>query len=132
MPRSRTIIEQHEQILLSIERLKIAAAWKGGGLSEPHLRKVVAIDLEELGALLAEHFAFEENGGYMHWILNHKPELQGEADRLQHQHGNILAEVNGLRNRAESVDINELKSSVLLILDHLASHEAAEGKFLRQ
>ncbi len=89
---------------------------------------------EELGALarlLAVHFAFEEQGGYMQWIVDARPEMKPETERLQRQHQEILSEVAALQGRLADAPESELKIAVGRVSEQISTHDSAETSLLR-
>ena len=88
--------------------------------------------LDTVRAQLAVHFAFEEDGGFMHYLRVARPALAPVIDRLQSEHREILAVLTrvsaGLNNGLSWADVRATLTSVL---EHLANHELDERKLLR-
>ena len=126
MPQRKAIGEQHEEIMLALQRLRVAAAWDGNMLSEAHLRRVLVLDLEGLLDLLRAHFAFEEEGGYLSWLVEGRPETKPEVDRLEREHAVILGKLEDLVRGAETAALVSMKDGIIEVLQSLEKHEAAE------
>lgn len=83
-------------------------------------------------AQLAAHFAFEENGGFMHYLRFARPALAPKVDRLQSEHREFLAVLTRvsaeLNNGFSGADV---RATITSVLEHLANHELDERQLLR-
>ena len=88
--------------------------------------------IDTVRAQLAVHFAFEEDGGFMHYLRVARPALAPWIDRLEGEHREILAVLTrvsaGLNNGLSCADV---RSTVTSVLEHLANHEFDEHELLR-
>jgi iron-sulfur cluster repair protein YtfE (RIC family) len=89
--------------------------------------------VENLRDILAEHFAAEEQDGYLSSALAVAPNLQRQVNELQSQHGHLLEALNDLINRLKMSEppfqswqaaYRELEA----ILADLRRHERAENE----
>ena len=100
----------------------------GGGWREELLRAVKA-----LGPRLRGHYAREEGGGLFDSIRQADPNAAHACDRLQRQHGELLAAVEALAHDLERTprDSREaLVGRVQALLDALSHHEREENALI--
>ena len=97
----------------------------------------VAQTLQRLHRELEHHFAQEEAGGCLDEAVSRCPRLSGEAKRVEAEHPDILAEVNGLIQLATSQEPNDesrlaIQKGFERLYQRLLSHEAAENRILAE
>jgi hemerythrin len=86
---------------------------------------------------LAHHFTEEEAGGCMDEAVSHCPRLAAEVERIEAEHPDLLAQLDGLIVEAADLD-KSVKHRVAFenAFDNLCrqihAHEAAENSILRQ
>lgn len=92
-------------------------------------RLVECIDV--VRAQLGVHFAFEEDGGFKHYLLVVRPALTPTINRLLSEHTEILAVLTkvsaGLNNGLSCADA---RTTVTSVLEQLADHELDEHQLL--
>lgn len=127
---TRAIQQQHDEVLTHLDRLDRLFHGDGRGVDHARARVLVRQHLEALQAVLASHFAAEEEGGYMAEILAPRPELSARAATLEGQHAEILRTL--ARTLASLPDarlaVIEGKLSELVVM--LRSHESAERRLV--
>ncbi len=92
--------------------------------------------VEELHGLLAEHFAEEENGGYLAQALAIAPQFTKEAGELQKQHGEVLDAINDFSRRLEMSEPpfdswQQARDEFEGIIADLRQHERAENEIVQ-
>ena len=100
-------------------------------------------DLEVVRSLFArlaervkEHFASEETGGYFDEIIEIAPRLSGEADRLQHEHAELLEVAEQLADNirhAQNSPIwwKAIRFDFESFIRRCEEHEAAENRLVQ-
>lgn len=117
------------------ERLRrIEREWTGK--PDQALPRVVS-DLEALRADLADHFEEEESGGCLDEAVSRQPRLGRNADRLQCEHPELLANldrlINTLKGRAQPHQQPDAsKVEFRRFAEQLHAHEAAENRILER
>ena len=77
---------------------------------------------------LRRHFDFEERDGYLKVVLESRPGLGRQVEKLRMQHGAILTELQGLIEEPDE----HLASGVNRLLKVIRKHEAAESDLLQE
>src|SRR5688572_13350252 len=99
--------------------------------TDPSCWSRAAMMLSQLGEYLRQHFAHEEEGGYLEEAIAHLPRLGPPADKLERQHGALLhrwSRVEECLHAAHTVDSWEtLKSEFSRFADLLEAHEQGEN-----
>jgi hypothetical protein len=93
---------------------------------------------------LQDHFAFEEDGGYMSDVVAHRPELAGKIAELHRQHRQLAVMLEELvssleRDASHGAETRngraplpaEFIDGLLKLLDALEAHERAESSLFR-
>lgn len=87
--------------------------------------------IDTVRAQLGVHFAFEQDGGFKHYLWAAHSPLAPEIDRLQREHTEILAVLTkisaGLNNGLSCADV---RNTVTSVLEQLANHELDEHQLL--
>jgi hypothetical protein len=79
---------------------------------------------------LREHFAAEEQEGYFGALVEEKPELRSQIERLRVEHREIAALAAELEAGSPAWDA-ERQSRLGRLLDRFRDHERAEAKMLQ-
>jgi iron-sulfur cluster repair protein YtfE (RIC family) len=91
--------------------------------------------LEGLRTELARHFAEEEEGGSPEEAVSLHPSLNRDVTRLEHEHPELLAEldrlIDRLRPTAQAPTLSA-EGEYRRFADRLRRHEAAENRVLQQ
>lgn len=127
------------QLVRTVEGAFSAAAdqgWKG----ERTLQVV-----ERLAAVrdfMRDHFAREEEGGYLDEAISHAPRLGPEAARLERQHPQLLGKINDAYDEALKQHSSPregdpfawptIQETTHAVLKELLTHEAGENQLLMQ
>ena len=102
----------------------------GDWISELRLR------FEHLRAHLTKHMALEEHDGYMKTVVEIRPTLSPEVDRLQHEHeeiGQIMASVHEAVEALKPVDrllVRDCCRRIDNLLHYIEHHESDENLLL--
>jgi len=112
------------------------ASGAGSNWSEPSVKAVVK-HLEVLQKHLQEHFAREEEGGYLEEALVHAPRLKTEAKRLLAEHPQLLkrfaaAVAAAGSSRTTHAQWPSLAKQLNDAVDALVAHELGENRLLQQ
>ena len=93
--------------------------------------------VKELRAELAHHFEEEESGGCLEEAVTRRPSLSHEATRLEHEHAELLAQLDrlietlgGPQHSLASLQAREAEFRGLA--KQLRAHEAAENHILEE
>jgi len=96
----------------------------------PHTRKALSCVLDMLLRLLPSQFAMEEHGGYLCGVTEEFPTWYEKVEALRDEHGELYAELLGLRSELDAGDFQSsaerLQQRLADWMEHLASHEEAE------
>lgn len=93
------IHHEHERLETLIAELK----WALLKPSIAHLSLIREL-MDELAALLADHFAHEEQGGYFDELVDLNPTVSAHVERLQAQHRQMLASVQKINRQLRHAD----------------------------
>lgn len=101
-----------------------------------HVRQALAL-LDSFETALREHFAFEEEGGYLADVLEVAPRLSRRARRLEQSHAGFQARLERLlelaRNATGAPDKwARARRELARFLASLREHEDAENTLVRQ
>ena len=125
--RASAVEADHAHLRDAWKRLRQLAAAEG---PEAEQRAELWPLILEFGRELREHFAAEEEGGYFGALLDERPELSSQIERLRIEHQEIAALIAGLE--ASSPGWNaELGLQLGQLLDRFQQHERAEAKMLQ-
>lgn len=121
-------------LVRGVERLLDAARAASWGRSEAH---ELLLALENLGSHLREHFAEEEEGGYMEEALALAPRFGAQAQRLLSEHPVMLEQMARLMELARhccehSQAGPELDRLLREFFATLRAHDAAENKIIQE
>lgn len=97
-------------------------------------REELSRQLCELRDQLREHFAQEEQGGYMEEALSRAPKFSALAAELERQHPLLLAEATQLAHlagTAPAADLPRFLTRTQEFCAALARHEGAEARILQ-
>ncbi len=88
---------------------------------------------EHIRAHLHKHLALEEQGGYLAVVLERRPTLSHEVERLQHEHSEFSRMMNGIRDALEEITasdrllIRDCCHRINDFLSYIEHHEAQEN-----
>ena len=132
MSIARRIWEQHRDLMLQVDRLKVLAAGDTTVLPEHRLRELLSHDVERLRQRLRQHFAFEESSGYLRPVLNRRPEMADQVEGLRQQHQDVLARLLSIsESLSKGGDLPAAREGLAAVLQDLADHERKEGELLQ-
>jgi hypothetical protein len=125
---------EHRKLHGTLQRIQ--RDWPGAGaeIQIPGHPSLVIQELRELRTHLAGHFAEEEGGGCLEEAVCRCPKLGPEADRIESEHPNLLAELDDII--ARSVSGTELgqpsyvAQEFQVFAQKLHAHETAENHLL--
>ena len=103
--------------------------WKGERTSQ------VVEQLAALRGFVRDHFAQEEEGGYLEEALSHAPRLGPEAARLERQHPQLIAKISdvcdlALKQHGDPLAWPTIQENAHAAFKELLNHEAGENQLL--
>lgn len=125
------IVADHQVLRREAAGLLVRA--EHGGSLDRALSVALVADLSRLCEHLREHFALEEDDGYLHEVVGQRPDLQSRADRLQRQHGLLLAEGEALIRQLLGARVpHDTLARLVRLLEALRRHEIAEHDLFQE
>lgn len=126
---------QHREMRRLVQKLRHVLNHERPWSRELAKKAVAAI--EALVVHLNEHFAQEEEGGYLEQALAVAPRFSDEAKDLLAQHGMMLQQIGEtLQTAKRSVEDpaawTALRTETRELLRNLVAHETAENKIVQQ
>lgn len=102
----------------------------------PERPREIARRMQELRAALATHFNNEECAGFFDQIVARAPQLSRQAQRLTHEHLDLLEELDSLARAAEIATseatlLSELSLRFRTFSKKLMHHESEENGMLQ-
>lgn len=122
------------QLVRAVDVALAAAAdqgWKGQRTSH------VVEQLVTLCDFMRDHFAQEEEGGYLEEALSHAPRLGPQAARLLHQHPQLLARIGDVCDLARKRHDDPsawpaIHENAHAAIKELLAHETGENQLVQQ
>jgi len=122
MELGQRIIRDHVELRAQLDRVRSLK----DGLS-------IQNELRSLSKALAEHFAREEEGGYLAFVIERSPWLAVRVQILGSQHAEIRATLVGLIEVASDPDrFAHLTEGLQRFFDRLHAHERAETEIIQE
>ncbi|MFH1418623.1 MAG: hemerythrin domain-containing protein [Planctomycetota bacterium] len=129
---ARWIRDEHEQIKVLSEALleKVAIAPQS---NEQKWIRELREAFDHLRAHMVKHMSLEGRDGYMLPVVNRRPALAREVDRLAHEHGEltrVMEQIHCSLHELEPADrllIRDCCKRVRDLLQYLEHHEAEEN-----
>jgi len=129
----REIIEQHQLLRADLSCLRTAASPETNPTPDAELRVVLRQGLARLQEKLRQHFAFEEEGGFLEPVITARPGLSRTVFRLLRQHAEIIVELEHLESGFDTAaSLVQVRASVLRIIEVVDKHEVEETDLLQQ
>ena len=124
---------------LHADLLQIERNWAAALTATGDQRPQIVAALEQLRGELVRHFDEEDEGGCLEEAVSRCPSLGPEADRIEREHPELLAELNAiladladLRGKQPAPSLDELHARFKQLVVKLHAHEAAENRLLEQ
>ena len=135
-PYINHLLAEHRRLHGMLARARAAVRQMNGPDRDATLYDVAHI-LEQVRTELAQHFAEEEQGGCMEEAVSRCPRLAEDANRIEREHVQLLAEIDRLIAEAKDGPENfAARIAVERDFDELCTqlhaHEAAENALLRE
>lgn len=130
------VLAEHRRLHALLRQMRAAIASSVGPDEPPTFAGVLAV-LTRLREELEQHFAQEDGGGCLEEAVSRCPRLAAEAQRIESEHPQILAELDRLIEGAKSLaptHPNQLATqrSFDQFCQHVRSHEKAENALLAE
>lgn len=130
-PRVGRIVADHHALRREATDLMVLAE-HGREVDRPH-GSVLAERLSRLCERLRLHFALEEEGGYLHEIVAHRPDLQPRVAALLREHAAMLTEGTALTRLLLGARVPlDVTPRLVRLLEALRRHEGAEHDVFQQ
>ena len=128
---------QHHDLVQRVQQIRglIEQTIAKGDLAEAFVR--ARSELGQLRDQMESHFLLEAMGGYLEEAVARLPRLAHEAMLLEHQHVQLIAEVESLMELAAESPISaaswrQLGERYAAFAQRMLDHEAAEGRVLQE
>ncbi len=122
MKHGERLIRDHVELRGHLDRLR--------SLKEA---RAIRDELRTLSKMLADHFAREEQGGYLAFVIERSPWLAVRVQILGSHHAEIRTALAGLIEVASDPDrAAELDDGVRRFLDRIDAHERAETEIIQE
>lgn len=128
------MLEEHHQVMRRITQIRTWCL----ELEQFGLPKFgeLAMRVEGLRDLLAEHFAEEEKDGYLASALAIAPQYTRQAQELQAQHGHVLERLNDYINRLNESEPpfkswQQACEEFEMVVADLRQHERSENEIVQ-
>ncbi|HEV7225273.1 MAG TPA: hemerythrin domain-containing protein [Pirellulales bacterium] len=126
---------EHRELQQLVQALK-----RPFGADRPWSRELAseaARVIDKLEIHLRQHFAQEEEGGYLEQALAVAPRFHDDAESLLRQHGSMLQQIDQVVAAAKGALVDEnlwrrLQVQVKELLRNLIAHETAENQIVQQ
>ena len=129
----REMLEQHELLQADIACLRATASPQADPTPDAQLRAALRQGVTRLQEKLRQHFAFEEEGGFLEPVIAVRPGLSRTVFRLLQQHVEILFELDHLEHCFDTAaSLAQVRVSVLKIVEFVDQHEVEETDLLQQ
>ncbi len=91
MQRVQPVVEDHVRLTELLDRIQGLAAAPAATLPPARWHRLWEAELSELSALLQQHFAREEEGGYLAEVVARRPSWSDRIARLGREHTGLAA-----------------------------------------
>lgn len=129
---ARWIREEHARVGDLADRLREKVAFcprvaQGAWIEE------VRDAFEHFRAHLTKHMSLEERGGYLESVIEQRPALSREVDRLGHEHAQMIRIMNGIHGTLQELGTNDRLlirdccARILNLLGYAEHHEKDEN-----
>jgi hypothetical protein len=115
--------------MAGVDRLHLMVDCTGTALPSDRVLALLTEDVRELRHHLAEHFMWEESGGYLDSVTKRRPELSERVAELRNQHAEFLRLFDAALRSPELAELRRVTSEVLT---GLRAHEAAENELVHE
>ncbi|HUH03532.1 MAG TPA: hemerythrin domain-containing protein [Kofleriaceae bacterium] len=132
MEATNRIVREHLGLRVRLDRLYALAAAPSDVLSRARWMALLATELRELTDVLTEHFAYEEQGGYLSIIGNKHPRLDRQIAALAAQHDQIREQLGATAlDLGRGSTLEALRGSLAAVARAVDDHEHAESELIQ-
>lgn len=128
---TQALIEQHHDIVAIVDRLGAVIRTSIGLLPEAQKRRLFNELMGTLIQKLERHFQYEERGGFMTDVVQRRPALAADVERLLTEHGNMIGQLRWIRARCIELDLETLQKHVQSFVDKFSHHEHHETDLIQ-
>lgn len=122
------IVEDHVRLTEILDRIQALATAPAETLPPARWHRLWESELSELWVLLQQHFAREEEGGYMSEVVAKRPSWSDRIALLGREHASLSA---GLREIAEHLGETHPPRGLTAWSRAMRAHERAESEILQ-
>lgn len=126
------ILAQHASIMTHLDRLGALVGDTRSRLRPAQRRQQLREHLTALRQVLAPHFATEEEGGYLHEVVDARPDLSRRAETIGAQHHEILQHIDLTLGSVSDKGLPSLAADAQAVIDRIRDHEAAERALIQE
>jgi hypothetical protein len=136
-----TSLVEHRILELIKQALRITLDWQAPEVSIPRKLSSLQFTIQSFQRHLDRVMSIEEEGGYMHDVLNVKPNLQCQVECLANDHAHfrvrmrkLLPELSSLNdwNDWDDARLEDACNCVRALLDDVDRHDAREIELLEE
>jgi hypothetical protein len=128
-------LEEHELVHFHLDQLERALREFDAAAADAESIRNLAVRIDSFRERLEEHFASEEEGGWLQGVLDALPQAESDVRRIRNQHARVLEALDGARRVARSGDLGvaaALKDDLTRLLAGLREHEREEDALARR
>ena len=122
------IVEEHARLAEILDRIQALDAAPAATLPPARWHRLWQSELAELSTLLQQHFAREEEGGYMAEVVASRPSWSDRIARLGREHATLSS---GLREIVHHLGPTHSPSGLREWSKAMRAHERAESEILQ-
>ena len=118
--------------------LRVAICNQSAGLSPAQLKSSMAFVLKSFQRHLERLMQIEESGGYMHAVIDAKPNMAERLKQLRCDHDHFRYRVQELSDRIDRLEdwqteeLEKASREIAVLLSEVDSHDAAEVSLLQE
>ena len=129
------VLAEHRELFQLISQAKSAFNDSGRPLSKR--REFALATIETLRTHLADHFAQEEEGGFLEEAVTRVPRLGRRMEEILRQHPPLLAELDSLTaaladSHLTAADWKDVAQQFETFVGHLQAHERSENAVVQE
>lgn len=127
---SSRLLAAHQELMRQITDLR--SFWHGSNDSGCPNGHELADRVVNVRDLLEQHFAMEEDGGYLHAVLEFAPQFAERAEQLCRQHQEFLATLTRIEVRLRNPNAwNQVREEFETFLQEIQEHEHRENSMVQ-
>lgn len=128
-------IEEHGLIHFHLDQLERALKDLDPERVDPEALRTIAVRIDSFKERLEEHFANEEEGGFLQGVLDALPQAESDVRRIRTQHARMseaLENVRAIARRGDPAEALALKVELERVLAMIREHEQEEDALVKR